>query len=865
MMFSAAKLEDSISGVFGRYGKVVSKYPWGLIMTCILVNGLLGVNIQWVTSDSDLGRVYTPTNSQAKKDREHILSIFPDSSGTNFYRQSMDSLGFFGEIIFKPRYESNVLERNFQNQLKNILKTARATFVLDIDNNIFNYEDLCAKRNGQCVVDGEFFLDSTFWDMLENGSITKEVFEKEDYSFVIGTPTFVNDTLQSAPALKFRLNLRQDSSTFSTLSAKWETKFLETLKNMKLNDSDIAYQISDSLNTELDANTGGDVTYFSLTFTLMITYASFVAAGGNCVSNRGHLGRAGVISAGMAILGSFGLMSACHVDFVNIVGVMPFLIIGIGVDDMFVMMSGLADADQSAKIEDKIAYVMKKSGIAITITSLTNFIAFAVGITSVFKSVRNFCIYTATAVGFCYLNQITFFLGCMALHERRVAANRHCITCSPIEFPTENNQSDSTATRVCCTGSPAKSRNEQESMFEKIPRLVIPRMIINVPAKVLIFISYLAYLGFAIFGVTHLHQGLILQNLVSDSSYYYQFSQWDFDYFPSNFPISFVIPNHQNYSSIHVLDKLDSILKLARNYIDIEDTYELNWLTSYQNSTFFANKTENDFTTGLHRFLNNSKVFKNDVVFNPTPNQIEASRFFVMSNNIKDSYTQGKLMLQMREIASNSVIPCFAYSPSFIFFEQYVAVLPSTLQTVGIAVAAVFVVACVLMPNPFLIICIAMSLASIITGVLGFMHFWGLSLSSITMIHVIMSVGFSVDFSAHICHAFLTSEGRDRNARVCKALEMTAGPIFNSAFSSIVGIIMLILSESYVFISFFRVMLLVILFGLFHGLFVLPIVFSLVGPTKPMKGNVRLFTNNIQNHKKEKTGTYNRGFELDFD
>ncbi|XP_069133104.1 patched domain-containing protein 3-like isoform X2 [Argopecten irradians] len=798
MMFSAAKLEDSISGVFGRYGKVVSKYPWGLIMTCILVNGLLGVNIQWVTSDSDLGRVYTPTNSQAKKDREHILSIFPDSSGTNFYRQSMDSLGFFGEIIFKPRYERNALERNFQNQLKNILKTARATFVLDIDNNIFNYEDLCAKRNGQCVVDGECLLDSTFWDILENGSITKDVFDKEDYSFVIGTPTFVNDTLQSAPALKFRLNLRQDSSTFSTLSAKWETKFLETLKNMKLNDSDIAYQISDSLNTELDANTGGDVTYFSLTFTLMITNASFVAAGGNCVSNRGHLGRAGIISAGMAILGSFGLMSACHVDFVNIVGVMPFLII-------------------------------------------------------------------ATAVGFCYLNQITFFLGCMALHERRVAANRHCITCSPIEFPTENNQSDSTATRVCCTGSPAKSRNEQESMFEKIPRLVIPRMIINVPAKVLIFISYLAYLGFAIFGVTHLHQGLILQNLVSDSSYYYQFSQWDFDYFPSNFPISFVIPNHQNYSSIHVLDKLDSILKLARNYIDIEDTYELNWLTSYQNSTFFANKTENDFTTGLHRFLNNSKVFKNDVVFNPTPDQIEASRFFVMSNNIKDSYTQGKLMLQMREIASNSVIPCFAYSPSFIFFEQYVAVLPSTLQTVGIAVAAVFVVACVLMPNPFLIICIALSLASIITGVLGFMHFWGLSLSSITMIHVIMSVGFSVDFSAHICHAFLTSEGRDRNARVCKALEMTAGPIFNSAVSSIVGIIMLILSESYVFISFFRVMLLVILFGLFHGLFVLPIVFSLVGPTKPMKGNVRLFTNNIQNHKKEKTGTYNRGFELDFD
>ncbi|XP_069131655.1 LOW QUALITY PROTEIN: patched domain-containing protein 3-like [Argopecten irradians] len=859
MVFST-KLEDRISAFFGLYGKVLSNYPWTLIMICILVNGLLGVNIQWMTSDSDIGRVYTPTNSLAEQDRDKILSIFPDFSGTNFYRQSMDSLGYFGEIIFKPRYESNALARKFQSQIENVLETAHSTFVTDVDDNIFRYEDLCAKRNGQCVVDGECLLDSTFWDMLENGSITKEVFEKEDYSFVIGTPTFVNNTLQSAPALKFRLNLRHDSTTFSTLSAKWETQFLETSKKMRLNNSDIAYQISDSLNTELDANTGGDVTYFSLTFTLMITYASFVAAGGNCVSNRGHLGRAGVISAGLAILGSFGLMSTCHVDFVNIVGVMPFLIIGIGVDDMFIMMSGLADADQSAKIEDKIAYVMKKSGIAITITSLTNFIAFAVGITSVFKSVRNFCIYTATAVGFCYLNQITFFLGCMVLHERRVAANRHCATCSPIEFPTENNQSDSTATRVCCTGSPAKSRNEQESMLEKIPRLVIPRMIINIPAKVLIIISYLTYLGFAIFGVTRLHQGLILQNLVSDGSYYYQFSQWDLDYFPSNFPITFVIPNHQSYSSIHVSENLNSIFKIAKNDVDIEDIYELNWLASYRISPFFTNKSESDFTDGLQYFLNNSNVFKNDVVFNPTNGRIEASRFHVMSKNIKDSYTQGKLMLRMREIASNSVIPCFAYSPSFIFFEQYVAVLPSTLQTVGIAVAAVFVVACVLMPDPFLIICIALSLTSIITGVLGFMHFWGLSLSSITMIHVIMSVGFSVDFSAHICHAFLTSEGRDRNARVCKALEMTAGPIFNSAVSSIVGIIMLILSESYVFVSFFRVMLLVILFGIFHGLFVLPIIFSLIGPTEAMKGNVRLF-NGKDNQKEDKPGRSNLGYE----
>ncbi|OWF50767.1 patched domain-containing protein 3-like [Mizuhopecten yessoensis] len=857
------KVEDKISSVFASYGRALAIYPCTAIITCVLLNGLLGVNIQWMTSDSDIVRVYTPSNSQADQDRDQLVSVFPDSSGINFYRQSMDNLGLFGELIIIPRDGMNVLDRKYQRDIENIVETVRATFVTDIDDTTFKYDDLCARRNDRCVIDGDFLLGSVFWGKLENGGITRRIFEQEGYSLVIGPPTFVNESLQSATALKIRFNLRQDSRTFNELSAKWEKQFLETSRGIQLNDSEIAYQISDSLNIELDANTGSDIVYFSLTFTLMITYASFVASGGNCVSQRGHLGRAGVISAGLAILGAFGLMSVLHVDFVNIVGVMPFLIIGIGVDDMFIMMSGLADADQSAEIEDKIAFVMKTSGIAITITSLTNFIAFVVGITSVFKSVRNFCLFTASAVGFCYFNQITFFLGCMVLHERRVAANRHCVTCVPVKFPDEKNStSESIAKRMCCTGSPAVSRNEQESMFEKVPRLVIPRVLVSLPAKLITVMLYLTYLAFSIIGVTRLHQGLILQNLVSENSYFHRFSNWDFEYFPLKYPLSFAVPTPLNYSSVKISDDIQSLLTTGRKQIEVEDSFELNWLKSYQQSSYFTNKSESAFVNGLKHFLNNTNVFKNDVVFNDEKDLIKASRFHVMSTSIKDTSRQGKLMLRMREIADDSSIPCFAFSPAFIFFEQYVSVLPSTLQTVGIAVVAVFVVACVLMPNPFLILCITISLASIITGVLGFMHFWGLSLSSITMIHVIMSVGFSVDFSAHICHAFLTSEGPDKNARVSKALEITAGPVFNSSVSSVIGIVMLTLSDSYVFISFFRVMLLVILFGLFHGMFVLPVVLSLIGPHKQILDNVSLFKRKSKKIE-EAIGNYNHAYQPD--
>ena len=68
------------------------------------------------------------------------------------------------------------------------------------------------------------------------------------------------------------------------------------------------------------------------------------------------------------------------------------------------------------------------------------------------------------------------------------------------------------------------------------------------------------------------------------------------------------------------------------------------------------------------------------------------------------------------------------------------------------------------------------------------MYYWDLTLSSITMIHLVMSMRFSVDFSVHICHAFLSYR---RTNMLKKAFDMSGGPIFNAALSSFIGILML--------------------------------------------------------------------------
>lgn len=63
---------------------------------------------------------------------------------------------------------------------------------------------------------------------------------------------------------------------------------------------------------------------------------------------------------------------------------------------MFILLSGMAGAPPLYKstVEERMAFMLKKRGVAITITSVTDMIAFIIGASAVFVSIKIFCIYT---------------------------------------------------------------------------------------------------------------------------------------------------------------------------------------------------------------------------------------------------------------------------------------------------------------------------------------------------------------------------------------------------------------------------------------------------------------------------------------
>lgn len=104
------------------------------------------------------------------------------------------------------------------------------------------------------------------------------------------------------------------------------------ITDIKLNETEIAYSTSESLERELEKNTNGDIYLFTVTFTLMLTYASLASSSSflssTNIANRVMLGFAGVLTMVLAIISAIGFVSAIRVKFTSIVGVMPFLIVG---------------------------------------------------------------------------------------------------------------------------------------------------------------------------------------------------------------------------------------------------------------------------------------------------------------------------------------------------------------------------------------------------------------------------------------------------------------------------------------------------------------------------------------------------------
>jgi Sterol-sensing domain of SREBP cleavage-activation len=157
-----------------------------------------------------------------------------------------------------------------------------------------------------------------------------------------------------------------------------------------------------------------------------------------------HLHGSGIYPVALRIFslhagcGSRGLNIACQclwahvpdgVPFTSISQLIPFVVFGIGLDDVFIFMGSYERTDRRKETVDRIEETVKDIGLSITLTSLTSAVAFGTSAISSVPAVQWLSLYSFPAVIFVFVYQMTCFVACIALDDERVRARRRDICC----------------------------------------------------------------------------------------------------------------------------------------------------------------------------------------------------------------------------------------------------------------------------------------------------------------------------------------------------------------------------------------------------------------------------------------------------
>ncbi|KAM4728014.1 patched domain-containing protein 3 [Anableps anableps] len=821
-------LERHLRVCFEMMGHFIGSHPWWFLIAPLIVSTALGGGFYFLQDrmSSDIEEQFTPVDGPAKIERKYIEETFPrNSSMFSSFRLSTD--GSYGILIAIS--DGNILTAESLHKILDLDLRIR-TMQVEFDNHFFEYGDICAKVIDSCASNDILDIINYNASNVESINLTFPWHHTDCKSIPLylslGSVNVHTETsfIESAKAVQLRYNLEESNKAQNNL---WLESFISLLSNESSCSLQVSYSTSKSMQWEFEKSPASVIYLFSITYGVVITFSILTCWRLDNVRTKVWVASCGVFCTGLAVLSGFGVLLLLGQPFVMTAASCPFMILGIGLDDMFIMISCWQRSRILDAVPDRLGTTYRDAAVSVSITTLTNVLSLLLGCSSPFGSVRSFCLYAGISVCFCYLYSITFLGACMALNGQRQAQKRHWFTCARV--PEDSPSRASKAFRVCCVGGGYNQSTEKEEtepmahFFQRFFSLCLTHK----RTKVFVLVSYLVYLAVSIYGILMLKEGLDIKNLALDDSYllrYYKHQEEHFSKYGYNVmvavkqPISYWDENDQR--ALHSC--ISSFKKL--NFVNSTSA----WFTSYKHYASTSNLnvgTKEAFLSHLTLFLALNPTFKLDLNLT-AGSAIQASRFYVQTLNqsiLKD------MMTGLRMTAEKCPIELLVYHPAFIYFDQYIVISDSTIQTILIAVTAMLLVSLILIPNPLCSICVAFAICSVVVGVAGFMSLWGVSLDSISMINLIMCIGFSVDFSAHISYAFVSSCKDDVNKKAAEALAHLGYPILQGGLSTILGVVVLCVSGSYIFRTFFKIMFLVIGFGLLHSLVFIPVLLTLVG------------------------------------
>lgn len=684
----------------------------------------------------------------------------------------------------------------------------------------------------------------------------------------------------------------------------------------------VSFNTEMSLEQELNKSSNTDAGIVVISYIIMFIYAS-LALGSTTITARAllrrpsivliqskfSLGVVGILIVLLSVSASVGLFSALGIKVTLIIAeVIPFLVLAVGVDNIFLIVHEFERVNASyphLPIEDRVGRAMGRIGPSILLSATMETVAFALGTFVGMPAVRNFAAYAAGAVVINALLQVTMFVSALALNQRRVEDGRaDCVPCVRIKQP------------ISLEDTPAQGPKDDDDGLQRFIRKVYAPALLGKKAKAGIIVVFLGLFAAGLALIPTVQLGLEQQIAIPSDSYLVNYFNDLYDYFNAGPPVYFVVrganetqravqqelcgsfPTCNQYSLASILEgerKRSEESYIASSTASWIDDF-FHWLDPSLESCCvehgkpcFAdrqpewNRTLSGMPQGpefIHYLdkwikapsdeecaIGGKAAYSDALIWDGKSSSVEASHFRTSHTPLQSQSDLIESYRQARRIAAeineaNPGLDVFPYSKHYIFFDQYMTIVPLTVGLLAGAIAACFVISSLLLGSVRTGLVVAVTVTMTVVDIGGALAIAGVSLNAVTLVNLVICVGIAVEFCAHIARAFQfpsmrfldrnggvssssfalnshrqnghaaiprTLEGRD--ARAWAAMSQVGGSVFSGiTITKLLGVCVLAFTRSKIFeIYYFRVWLALVILAATHALILLPVLLSLFG------------------------------------
>lgn len=873
----ATQVDGFFNRTFYKIGMFVGTRPCTSIFLSFLFCILCLAGFSQVNSESRPEKLWIPQGTTAQNDADTFNDFFPPDARRN--------------LVLLEAKGSSCLTTNFLLEAFDLHTNIEGITSTEGD----TLDTLCVQ--GDPTTGHNCFISSVFqvWDYDRAtiaadpdpvASINAEGWSQTDLTRILGDATFSGGNLVDAKAmtLSYFLNSNREDNGGDYSDPRGDAFEEEMLDLMGCdvpdcnddvcacdygaNQFNVYAQAQRSFGDAFGAVISGDVGLINGAFMIMIVYL-LLNLGGLChkVNSRALLAFATIISIVLAGAAGYGLSMWLQFDYTPVHSVLPFVILGIGVDDSFVIVNAFDSTDKTLPVNKRIAQAISHAGVSIMVTSLTDFVAFAISVSSALPALSAFCMYAAFSVLMLFILQVTFFAALLALDTLRVEANRiDCCFCLPNGCPCCPTVSkEEAAAKIEETGMDpnqmlCKKPGKPKGRMAWLLGDVLAPQLVKVPVALGLLAFSLIFLGICIWQTTELSVQDTQRSFIPSDSYVYSTLDKIDRYFGTLGVSVFFVTQSGNYfssqaallnikSEVAQMDYMQSVdgdgfSSWASEYASAIMASQIPEVTNFDAATGIAN-VPSEYYAGLSAWLAGAgSRFEQDIVWesNSDPQAgIRASRISgelipvsTVENDkiIVDSEKAVEAMDNLRDAVKTwSGLPggCFTYSYTFLTWETFRIIKRELYLSVGLCLVAVFFITLALIAHPLTSVLVFLSVLITIVDILGIINMWGYAIDNVSVIQIVISVGLCVDYAAHIGHNFMLQAGT-RAERVQATMSDVGAAVLNGGFSTFLGVMLLAMSKSYVFRVLFATFFITVVLGLFHGMVLLPALLGLIGP-----------------------------------